>query len=240
MRVKLFCPPALVAVTVAASLTLAACGSGDSGSSAASGTGTQSAGSSTTGTSGTGRGMMTAAAQACLKKEGVTLPSRPAGTGGGGYGDGGTPPQGGGYGLPGGTGGPPQGGTGSGGFGGTMTDAQRTKMQAALKKCGVTFGQGQGGPYGGTGAQRPDTSSKTYQAAVTKYTACVRQNGYDLPDPDFSGKGPIFAAKIQQDAKFQAASKQCQSILSAAMGGARQGGATNGQQPATTTGTSNS
>jgi hypothetical protein len=230
MRVKLLCPPALVAVTVAASLTLAACGSSDSGSSSTGGTGTQSGGSSTTGAAGNGRGMMSAEVQSCLKQEGVTLPTRPAGGGGGG-----TPPQGG-YGLPG------AGRGDGGGFGGNMTDAERTKMQAALKKCGVTFGQGQGGPYGGMGGgQRPDTSSKTYQAAVTKYTACVRKNGYDLPDPDFSGDGPIFDAKIQQDAKFQAASKQCQSLLAGATGGgAPQGGAPNGQAPATTTGASNS
>jgi hypothetical protein len=243
MRVKLLCPPAVVAVTVAASLTLAACGSSNSSSSSASGTGTQSAGSSTTGTNGTGngtgRGMMTAEVQACLKKEGVTLPSRPTG---GGNGNGG-PPQGGGYGLPGaGAGaGAGRGGYG-GGFGGNMSSTQRAKMQAAFKKCGVTFGQNRGAP--GAGMQRPDTTSTAYRAAVTKYTACVRQNGYDLPDPDFSGKGPIFAAKIQKDATFQAASKKCQSLLANATGAGGGGqppqGGTNGQQPATTTGTTTS
>jgi hypothetical protein len=199
MRVTLFRLPALIAVTAAASLTLAACGS----SSATSATGTRAAGSSTTGTAGaaTRRGM-TAQAQACLKQQGVTVPSRPAGADGAGG-----PPQNG-SGRPAGA---PEGG-GGGGFGATMTDAQRAKLQAAMKTCGVSFGAGRGAPYGGP---RPNTDSAAYRAAVTKYTACVRTHGYDLPDPDFSGDGPIFAAKIQQDATFQAASKQCQSLLSA-------------------------
>lgn len=229
MRPMLTCSVGLAAV--ATTLTLAACGSSnDAGSTSASAgaTGTQSSGASTTAQGGNGRGMMSAKVQSCLKAEGVTLPSRPAG----GYGGGGTPPAGASTnGAP--NGGPPQGGYGGGGFGGNMSQADRAKMQAAFKKCGVTFGQGAGG------GQRPNVNNAAYKAAVTKYTACVRKNGYDLPDPNFSGTGPIFAAKIQKDAKFQAASKQCQSILAGAMGGGTAGqGAPNGQAPATTTTTS--
>jgi hypothetical protein len=248
-------PSGVVAATLAATLALAACGSSgssDATTAAAGSTGTQSSASSTTPSGGNGRPMMSAKVQACLKQAGVTLPTRPAGAGGfrggqrppGGYGGTGTTP-GGGYGGPrqgGGYGGAPQGtgttpqGTGTAGapprggarrgFGGNASQAQRTKLQAAFKKCGVTFGQG--------GArQRPDVSSPTYQAAVTKYVACVRKNGYDLPDPDFSGKGPIFDSKIQSDAKFQAASKPCQSLLQGTFGG-RRGSAAGTQPPATT------
>ena len=42
---------------------------------------------------------------------------------------------------------------------------------------------------------------------------CVRQHGYNLPNPNFSGKGPVFPANIQNNAKFQAASRACQSLL---------------------------
>ena len=34
-----------------------------------------------------------------------------------------------------------------------------------------------------------------------------------MPNPNFSGKGPIFPANIRTNTKFQAASKTCQSIL---------------------------
>ncbi len=42
---------------------------------------------------------------------------------------------------------------------------------------------------------------------------CVRQHGYNLPSPNFSGKGPVFPANIRSNAKFQAASRACQSLL---------------------------
>ncbi len=55
---------------------------------------------------------------------------------------------------------------------------------------------------------------------MTKFVACVKQHGYNLPTPNFSGKGPIFPAKIQTDKKFQAAARACASDLRPAGAGA--------------------
>lgn len=161
--------------------------------------------------------------QACLKQQGVDLPQRPAGAGGPGAPPGGAPPTGdggspSGDGAPStGDGGPPAGlpggggvpGAGAGGPGGLSSD-QRRKLQAAMQKCGVDpsrFGRRAGG------GARPDDAA--YRKRVTAYVACVRENGFDLPDPDFSGKGPIFdPEKVdQQDATFQKASRACQAKL---------------------------
>ncbi|WP_320673156.1 hypothetical protein [Patulibacter defluvii] len=143
--------------------------------------------------------------QACLKQQGVELPQRPAGGGPGGYGgpppgagDGGAPPSG----LPGGGGGP----------GGGLSDEQRQELQAAMAKCGVDRGRFAGGGPRAGGAE--------YQKRVRAYVACVRKNGFDLPDPDFSGQGPVFDPQQvdQQDARFQKASRACQAKLRPAQG----------------------
>ena len=51
------------------------------------------------------------------------------------------------------------------------------------------------------------------KAAVAKFVACVKQHGYNLPTPNFSGKGSIFPAKIKQNTKFRTASRACASTL---------------------------
>jgi len=95
----------------------------------------------------------------------------------------------------------PAGGYGAGGrpgfFGGGR--AANPKLQAALKACGATFG----GHF----------SSAQRDATVDKFVTCVRQHGYNLPKPNFSGHGAIFPAKIESNAKFKAASKPCQGLL---------------------------
>jgi hypothetical protein len=78
-------------------------------------------------------------------------------------------------------------------------------MRAALQACGAKFGFG-GGAGGGFRGRISHT-------AITKYVACVRQHGYKLPNPNFSGKGPIFPQNIQTNKQFQAASRTCQSLL---------------------------
>ncbi|MCK9249332.1 MAG: hypothetical protein M0P31_10225 [Solirubrobacteraceae bacterium] len=177
--------------------------------------------------------------QACLKQQGVELPELPAG--GRGRGDGGTdgdgpgaegsppegapdgaPPQGGadggpppgmpGGGLPGGglPGGGRPGGPG-GGPGGDLSDEDREKLRKAMEACGATRGPGGGRGRGG----RPDVSDADYQQRVKAYVACVEKQGVDLPDPDFSGDGPIFDPDEvdQQDEKFRKASAACQGEL---------------------------
>jgi hypothetical protein len=200
-------PVALVAV--AAGCLIAACGSSSSGStSSSSATGT-TASASSSGTSGSAAGSARRTQLvACLKSHGVTLPSRPAGSG---------PPPGG-AGGSGGSGGSAS-GSGGGGTGtgttGTGTGPRRgffggggnisPKMRAAFQACGAKF-------FFGCGA-RGGFRGRLSHTAITKYVTCVRQHGYNLPNPNFSGKGPIFPANIQSNAKFQAASKACQSLL---------------------------
>lgn len=124
---------------------------------------------------------------ACLKAHGVTLPSRPPGTR--------RPPapgrnRGGGFFFGGGGGGP---------RGGHF--AANPKLRAAVQACG--------GARGVPGRRRIQFS----HATVQKFVTCVRQHGYTLPAPNFSGKGPVFPAKIAKDAKFQKAARSCASLL---------------------------
>jgi hypothetical protein len=175
---------------------VAACGSASSsstsGSAATSGTTTSAA------ASGAGGGLRAnparrAALVACLKQHGVTLPARPPGSAGGAGGPGG----------PSGGTGTARGTPGRGLFGGGGAFANDPKLRAALQACGAQLG------FRGRGAFRARLS----RAAITKYVACVRQHGYNLPNPNFSGKGPVFPANIRSNPKFQAASQACQSLL---------------------------
>jgi hypothetical protein len=205
----------LFVAPVLAALTLTACGGSSTGSAS---TGTQSSGSASSGSnstpSGGGRGFMSDEVQACLKKQGVDLPQGGfrGGDGQAPQGADGQPPSG--YGPPGGGlpggGQPPEGSTPPrrGAFGGS--DEDRRKFEDALKACGVDIpAQGQGR------FQRPDVNDADYRKRVNAYVACVRENGFDLPDPDLSGDGPIFNPDQvdQTDKTFQAASAKCQGKL---------------------------
>jgi hypothetical protein len=79
-------------------------------------------------------------------------------------------------------------------------------MQAAFKACGANFAGGRrpGGPGGGF---RPSA------AALSKFSACVKQHGYTLPKANTSGNGPIYPKKIEANKKFQSASRACASDL---------------------------
>ena len=187
---------AVAVVTLAAGCLVAACGSASSSSPSTSSTTASASASGSSGSSAAGGATGSARrAQlvACLKSHGVTLPSRPAGSG---------PPPG----APGG------GGTGTSTaprrnffFGGGGARNISPKMQAAFKACGAQFGF-RGGAGGGFRGRLSRTN-------ITKYVTCVRQHGYNLPNPNFSGKGPIFPPNIRSNAKFQAASKACQNLL---------------------------
>jgi hypothetical protein len=193
----------LAGTILATAVLLAACGSSSNTSTSSASAG----GGSSVAASGANSATRTKFA-ACLKAHGVTLPSRPAGArrrppGGGGYGFGGGGFFGGGNGAPGGP--------------GRASRFNNPKFRAALQACG-----------GGRFTQRRFTPNK---AAVTKFVACVKQHGYNLPAPNFSGKGSIFPASIARDKKFQAASRACASDLRPAggaggnaPGGARPGG----------------
>jgi hypothetical protein len=196
----------LAGTVLLTAVVLAACGSSSNTSSSATSSGSSSASAAARGPSSAARSKLVA----CLKSHGVTLPNRPAGArrrpNGGG--EGGAPPGGGGGG---GFffGGPRRGG--KGGAGAPAGGFNNPKFRAAFQACGA--GQLQ---------RRRFTPNK---AAVTKFVACVKQHGYNLPTPNFSGKGPIFPAAISRDKKFQAAARACASDLrpkgtSGASGGA--------------------
>lgn len=184
------------------SVALAACGGS---STTTSSTASAASASDTTSTSGGAHGAFTkrfSALRECLKKEGITLPTptRKAGqhTGGGGFFGGGTN---GGAKLPNGE--------------------SRTQLQEALKKCGGgTFPRG---GYGGAGAR---LSNPKFKAALAKFVSCMRADGINLPEPNTSGKGPIFSTKgiDSSGTAFKTAESKCRSDL-AGVFGARPGGA---------------
>jgi hypothetical protein len=192
---------AVALVTLVASGALAACGSASSSSTTSSTTASASSGSSS-GSSTAGGGAASGPNSAkraqlvsCLKSHGVTLPARPAGAGappgaGGGSGTGTT-----------GTGTTPRRGFFFGGGGARNISP---KMQAAFKACGANFGF-----RGGAGGFRGRIS----HTAITSFVTCVKQHGYNLPSPNFSGKGPIFPQSVETNAKFQAAAKSCSHLL---------------------------
>jgi hypothetical protein len=122
-------------------------------------------------------------------------------------------------------------------FGGLRGAAQqgevdREEMQAAMQVCGELlegFSLGRGGG---------DFDPTELQDTLVEYAACMRDNGYDMPDPDFSnfgsgagepgqgGSGP-FGAIDPGDPDFAAAQEACGDVLGglrAPGGGPRAGG----------------
>jgi hypothetical protein len=172
-------------------------GSSATGSAASSEGGSGGSGSESTGAEGEKGGLGTMniseEAKACLKEKGVELPEFKGGEGG--------PPNGE---LPEG-GEKPEGGPPAGGFGG-----QSEEMQKAFEECGVETPEFKGGP-GGEGA--PNTNSAAFKKQVKEYVACVRENGYELAQPNFSGEGPVFEKSESESAGFKKASASCEGLL---------------------------
>jgi hypothetical protein len=190
--------------TNAAAKTSAAAGSSAAATTSAAGAGTASAGTSTTGTSTSGAGTSGAGSggtstspgfaarlatvRACLSKNGVTLPTRTPGSGGG---------------LLGGAKGAPA----------LPKGMTRTQYLEILKKCSG----GLGSPRTFRGAHF--RTSPVFQQALTKFAACMRQNGVNLPNPNTSGKGPVFTGKGIDTAspQFRQAEVKCRPVMVAAL-----------------------
>jgi hypothetical protein len=68
------------------------------------------------------------------------------------------------------------------------------------------------------------------QDTLVKYAACMRENGYDMPDPDFSqGGGRGFFGNIDQDdPAYQKAHEACRQHLAQLPGGGPGGGGNSG------------
>jgi len=124
--------------------------------------------------------------RACLEEQGVELPDPGEGP------PGGAPPEG----------GPPEGGEPPQGFG-----QGGEEMKEALEECGAELPQG--GPGG------PPMNSSAFRESVKEYDACMGENGYELPEPNVSGEGPVFKESEvdREDPKFEAADEKCQSLL---------------------------
>jgi hypothetical protein len=91
-----------------------------------------------------------------------------------------------------------------------MTDIS-TEARACLKEKGAEMPGFKGGPGGEGGA--PNMNSTAFKKQVKEYVACVRENGYELAEPNFSGEIPVFAQEESESAAFKKASAQCQGLL---------------------------
>jgi hypothetical protein len=185
-----------VLALVAAALVLVGCG----GSSGASSTETTTTASSSKQGGPGGMFNISEEAKTCLKEKGVELPGFKGGEGGppstGEKPEGGEMPKR-------GEGGPP------GGFGGEGSE----EMKKAFEECGVEAPEFKGGVGG-----KPNTNSAAFKKQVNEYVACVRENGYELGEPNFSGEGPVFEKAESESAEFKKASAQCQELLGGPQG----------------------
>ncbi len=183
------------------SLLLAACGGSSPRSTPGTTASADASASTTPATTPAGstgaRGSRFAALRECLQKNGITLPKRTPGK-------------------------RPSGGFGflGGGAPHLPSGVSRAQYEAALKKCG-------GGAFGGGHFKGRFTTSPKYKEALTKFAACMRENGVNLPTPNTSGSGPIFNTNglNVSGAKFKAAETKCATILRGSFRGRRAHGA---------------
>jgi hypothetical protein len=82
-----------------------------------------------------------------------------------------------------------------------------SEFRDALEKCGVDPSEQPGRPGGRGGPPMGES--------LDDFVACVRKKGYDLPDPNTSGDGPVFdPSEVDQgDPNFKKASQACQDEL---------------------------
>jgi hypothetical protein len=173
-------------------LVLAGCGGSGGGGSTETSTTTASTG----GGEGPGMFNISEEARACLKEKGVEPPEFKAGEG------------------PGGKGRPPtsaegemrEAGPPTGSVGGGISEEQ----EKAFEECGVEMPELKAGPGGAGG---PNLNSAAFQKQVKEYVACVRENGYELAEPDFSGEGPIFEKSESESSAFKKASAKCSNLF---------------------------
>ncbi len=220
----------LALLLAVAALILAGCGGGGSSSSSSesgttasssgSGSESSSSGSSESETNKGGMFNISSEARACLKEKGVELPEFKGG------GEGGEPPEG----FE-----PPEGGEkpegmpegGPGGEGGEGSE-KFEEQKEAFEECGVETGNFKGGP-GGEGG-KPSMNSAAFKKQVKEYAACVRENGYEIAEPNFSGEGPVFEKSESESAAFKKASKSCETLLKGSGGSGSEGESESGSE----------
>jgi hypothetical protein len=86
----------------------------------------------------------------------------------------------------------------------------RAQLEAALKKCG-----------GGFVRRGQSLNNPARTQAFTKFAACMRTTGINLPAPNTSGNGPTFSTKglDTSSAKFRQAYAKCASQLQGVLAG---------------------
>lgn len=186
----------LAACAALACVLLAACGS-SKGSSTTTSTSTAttstSASASTSAAGASDRGGRFSALRECLAKNGVALPRPPGVKGGPGA-----------FFL----GGGPRAGRVA------ATPAKRAQLQAAMKKCGAPAGFGVRLHRFGSNSLR---DNHAFKQALTRFAACLRANGVNVPTPNLSGKGPVFDTMHVDtaSAQFRSAQVKCRGALRA-------------------------
>ena len=101
---------------------------------------------------------------------------------------------------------------------GMRLDRQGDDFREAREACGTPFGDA--GP-----PQLSEEEREQMQETMLEFAACMREQGVDMPDPDFSGGGGVFRAGgpgggIDPGSEtFQKAQDACQEILEDALPG---------------------
>ncbi len=110
-------------------------------------------------------------------------------------------------------------------------DRNDPAVAAAFQKCRSLFAAGR--------PQFTPAQQQKLQDTLLKFAKCMRQNGYDMPDPQFGTGGPgpgggLFRSINRNDPAFQKAQQACRSILAGAFpgGGGGPGGPPPGGAPA--------
>jgi hypothetical protein len=93
----------------------------------------------------------------------------------------------------------------------------RAQFTQALRSCGAGF-SGHRLLKGFKGYHNPFNNPR-FHATLTRFAACLRQNGINVGEPNTSGKGPIFDTKgiNTGSPQFKAATAKCRSTLLGAL-----------------------
>ena len=102
------------------------------------------------------------------------------------------------------------GGGGRAGLFGGAIDPQDPEVQAAIEQCQSAFE--------GIQSQFIPEDQTALQDSILEFASCLRDQGFDVPDPDFSGGGAggggFFRGNIDlDDPEVQAALEECQDFL---------------------------
>ncbi len=87
-------------------------------------------------------------------------------------------------------------------------DAETARMEDALQACRTHLD--------GIVMTAPDSEGQAEtEDVLLEYTACMRDNGIDMPDPDFSGSGGVIEIGDQDvtDSQFEAADEVCRRVF---------------------------